>query len=286
MGATVRGQPLRQRPERLAFQPGPAPVTDRVVVPASASLQNIESGAVLALVRPVPFTNAARVFQKGTGGAAPFFIFGEDDFLGATDFGLELGRATTLLWLYAPNPLPYGEWQWWVASFDAALANADQRLYAAPLGGVLREVASYSKQQVGTGAVRPNNNDLVCGAQPSSNSDPFAGAIAHLRIIRDRQPSLAELQHLTADPAQPAHGTVLDIWPGDDAARHVVLDHSGHRNHGQMLGASLVVPGPPLPVLANERVYVAAGAGGDPGAGRCAPARRRRIAAVLRAVAG
>ena len=167
----------------MAFSFGGANGAGRVNVGQAASLDDINTGTVLAWVYPTGTSSVGVIYWKGPSSGAGRQLF---QILTTPALNVIRSRATTNLIATAAtaNFSAWGLNKWLLVGgvWDTAGVAADQRLYVGDLATAAAEPSTYSAQNAGAGGNSTNDtNDALIGNNPGF-ANGFVGRIAVVAI--------------------------------------------------------------------------------------------------------
>lgn len=215
---------------------------------APSNLTNVTRGGYVAIVKSSAPGVARILYNKGT--SANYI---RRSTINATDtFTITLGSATTSLQAQAllTNFAGCGPGKWIVvaARFDTSLTNADQQLFACPVGGALAQPSAYALQAVGSGH-GSDGADVAHIGDSTVNTLGFTDPMAALAVLTGSYPSVEELQRVANELL--VRGRKLRLPASCKGAwqftqRGTVPDLSGNGNHGVAGGGVIGQAGDPV----------------------------------------
>ena len=254
---------------------------------APSNLTNITAGGYVAIVRSSNPAVSRVIYDKGA--TAP--VFRRININASEALAMSVGSAATTLQAVAPmanfaGVLP-GKWCVVAGRFNTAATNADQQLFACPVGGALAGPSSYTTQVVGSSHGSDGSGVAHIG-DSTANTLGFTDPLAALAVF-NAYPTQEELQQVANELL--VRGRKLRLPASVKGAwqltqRGTLPDLSGNGNHGAAGGGIIGQAGDPVwkwprgiaaSIGGFDVPAAAAGAGGV----YLPHSRGRRVAAVL-----
>ena len=200
--------------------------SDRVVVAADTTIDNLTAFSILMWVYVTTDTNGRRFFQKNTIECALDFVNAEDVFF-------NVGRATTdATASSAGNQFTLNAWNCLGFTYDES--NGTQ-IFRGTLSSLMNEVSYRGTPAVGSGATDANTSDLYIAN--SGTTAALQGRVARFMMF-DARLTLAQLRRHQFIPEGGANCVVWHELGFNGTSTQ--QDHSGNGNTGTVTGATYV----------------------------------------------